>query len=508
MSLPHPKVFAHINSEQHELYRAILSCFVASKERFQLHLRPEELWQELRLQKREFPHTDPTQLQSSLNQLVTWGNLLSTLDAGEVKTVEDFHKKRFLYQLSQAGEAAEAALTEFVNKLEEPGELQTAALTDILEHLSALSQLLKKQPRDIGRFHRTVSQLFQRFNGLAEQARSFLSSLKRSMDFNTKDLGDFLNYKEHLINYVERFLRELTSTSGAIVTCLEELQSLDIQHQLLLAADRDLSDRLRQDEQARTNIERKWLQKWDGMCAWFIGSSEKPPQSQLLRAHTRSALTNLLQTLENIHDSRLKRSDRVADWRQLARWFATSPDDRSCHALYHQAFGLSPTRHLMIDSPTLDERDEHPVPPATPWLEDRPMLISPRLREKGRIRSSPGKKSVVVDHGLVKLGMKQRLREEAEALRQARTAIANGQAKRLSEFRILDPKVFDILLDCLGTVLAQRFDPEQSIHVTSSDGSLEITCTPTPGHPEATLEVPGGQLKGLDLTLCIEEKFS
>ena len=115
---------------------------------------------------------------------------------------------------------------------------------------------------------------------------------------------------------------------------------------------------------------------------------------------------------------------------------------------------------------------------------------------------------MVLDHGLTKIQMRQRLREEAEALRRARGAIANGQATRLSEFRIIDPKVFDILLDCLGTVLAQRFDPEQTISVTSSDGSLSITCTPTPGHPETTIDVPGGLLHGLDLTLKIEEHFS
>lgn len=44
-SRPHGerRVFAHLNAELAPLYRAILEAFVGAKDRFVLHLRPEEV---------------------------------------------------------------------------------------------------------------------------------------------------------------------------------------------------------------------------------------------------------------------------------------------------------------------------------------------------------------------------------------------------------------------------------------------------------------------------------
>jgi uncharacterized protein DUF2397 len=49
-------------------------------------------------------------------------------DTAEAASVEEFYRKRRLYQLSAAGEAAEQALAIFSEYLHRPGELQTTAL--------------------------------------------------------------------------------------------------------------------------------------------------------------------------------------------------------------------------------------------------------------------------------------------------------------------------------------------------------------------------------------------
>jgi len=57
---------------------------------------------------------------------------------------------------------------------------------------------------------------------------------------------------------------------------------------------------------------------------------------------TLAAIPDLLTALGDLNDRRLARSDRVADLRCLARWFAEAPDDDSAHRLWHAAFVLSP----------------------------------------------------------------------------------------------------------------------------------------------------------------------
>ena len=508
MSISAHRVFAHLTADNAAVYRAVLMAFVQTKERFRLHLRPEDLVAELADGAPEGSGlVAAEQIQPALNQLVDWGNLIATPDGSEVRTVEDFYRARFLYQLSRPGEAAETALQVFHERLEQPGELQTAALADIDRHLAALQALVSDPAADAGRVHQTISQLFARFDGLAEQARSFLASLRRSLDLRGGGVDDFLAYKEHLIGYVERFLRELTASAGGIIARLQDLERAGITVWLLRCADRDLADSLRQDAEARAAVQARWQRRFDGLRTWFIGADGQPAQYQELRAHTRAALPVLLEALGNLHDARLRRSDRVADLRCLARWFATAASDQEAHALFHQAFLLSPSRHLMIDDATVQAREDEPVPPSTPWYDDRPIRISPRLRSQGRLRAGPGQRAVVLDHGLAKIQLHRRLAEEAAALHRARAAIATGRATRLSQMQVAEPQAFEVLLDCLGAVLARRVDPQATITANSGDGSLRITCTPLPDRPQMTLPGPLGDLIGEDLELTICESW-
>src|SRR5690606_5473169 len=124
---------------------------------------------------------------------------------------------------------------------------------------------------------------------------------------------------------------------------------------------------------------------------------------------------------------------------------------------------------------TLAHRDQQAIPPSTSWLDDAPMRIVPRLRSHGRLDPGPGRRrATVLDHGLAKVALRQRLAEEAAALERARACIATGRATRLSQFRLVDRRAFDLLLDCLGAALARRHDPRATIQAVSGDGSLAI----------------------------------
>lgn len=493
------RVFAHLTAPNAQAYRSVLAAFVEAKELFRLHLRPSEIL-------KDNPTLSQAELDGLLGYLVEHGNLLATSDTADVRTVEDFYRARFLYQLSRAGEAAEEALALFRARLEAPAELQTQALGDIRTHLIALEELLRSSPNDVARVHQTVAPLFARFSGLAEQARSFIGSLRRSLDFQALPVEDFLVYKEHLVGYLERFLQELTIATGEIVERLERLEAIGIEPALNAAAERELADQLKQDDEARAAERERWRRRWLGLRGWFIRGDE-PSQAQLLRKATRGAIPALFQALDRVHDRRLNRSDRVADFRTLARWFAQAPTDAYAHSLWRAAFLLSPCRHLTIDDETMTRRDEDPVPPATSWLDDAPMRIHPRLRAAGRL-SSPGRKPFVLDHGLAKQEMKRRLAEEAAQMARAREMIAGGKARRLSDFSGLPDGAFALMLECLGAALARRIDPGAPVNCTSSDGSLAIVCEPVESPSEAVVLTEAGVFRGPDVLLTISDSWS
>ena len=89
-----PQPFTHLSVPSADLYRSLLRIFARAKERFIVHLRPEDVAAELRVDADE-------QLTQALDQLATWGNLRADVDTSRVTTVEDFHRKRSLYQLSR-----------------------------------------------------------------------------------------------------------------------------------------------------------------------------------------------------------------------------------------------------------------------------------------------------------------------------------------------------------------------------------------------------------------------
>lgn len=98
-----PEPFTYLSVPNADLYWSVLRTFAQAKERFIVHLWPEDVAADLRIGADE-------QLGQALEQLALWGNLRADVDTSCVITVEDFQRKRCLYQLTGVGQAAEQAI--------------------------------------------------------------------------------------------------------------------------------------------------------------------------------------------------------------------------------------------------------------------------------------------------------------------------------------------------------------------------------------------------------------
>jgi len=92
-----------------------------------------------------------------------------------------------------------------------------------------------------------------------------------------------------------------------------------------------------------------------------------------------SAIPRLLQAVSLLHERRAGRSDRAADFRRLALWFAEAPKHADAHRLWRAAFGLSPARHLALA--VIDEK----ISANTPWREAPAVPVLPKLVARGGI---------------------------------------------------------------------------------------------------------------------------
>ncbi|MBH1938542.1 TIGR02677 family protein [Streptomyces sp. AV19] len=493
--------FAHLTAPNSPLYRRTMRTFLTAKERFAVHLRPEDVHAALPADER------PAELDTvvkALDSLVEWGNLRADPDTARVTAVEDFYRKRFVYQLTRAGEAAEEALSVYDEALGRRGALQAVALHDIVTQLRALLVLGAEGTPDPAKTYLALDALTSRFAALAENARAFMGSLQRTIDLHDVEEEVFLAYKDRLIQYLERFIQDLITLGGRIAQLILELEDSGVIAPLLrTAAAREAADAAPEDaEHAEREAYARWTGRWDGLAAWFLSRNGRESQARLLRARALGAIPQLLAVIRSLNERRAGRSDRSADFRTLARWFAEAPDDDARHRLWRTAFGLHPARHLTVDAETLAARTARPVPAATPWAEAEPLRISPQLRRTGSYERR-GKPRKVEDRSEARRHLAETAAKQAAETAAARARLATHGVTRISALGDLDPLAFGLFLQLLGDALATWRPGMTHTSATSNDGSMEIRLTALGDGTTAEVTTPGGTFRGPDHTVEI-----
>jgi hypothetical protein len=297
-SSAHP--FAHLQAQNAALYRDVLDAFVRAKQRFTVHLRPEDVLVELG----SGPSLET--VTAALTQLAEWGNLRADPDTGRVTTVEDFHRARYLYQLSAEGHAAEQAIATYEEAIGRRGALQSVALSDIAAQLRALLVIAAEaavgDPPDAAKTHLLMMSLVDRFTGLADNAQAFMASLRRAIDFADADLDAFIAYKEQLISYIERFIADLANRGAEIAALAHRIEAAGVLPLLEVAARREAADAAPGSENGEDAHDaavheamEAWRQQWHGLRDWFVSAdSSRQSQARLLRSAAIGAIRQLL----------------------------------------------------------------------------------------------------------------------------------------------------------------------------------------------------------------------
>jgi uncharacterized protein (TIGR02677 family) len=491
--------FIHATAPKASLYRRVMRAFVAEKERFAVHLRPEEV---ARILAAEGDAPGLEELTGAIDALARpeWGNLLAFPDTSRVSTLEDFRRRRMIYQLSQPGEAAEAALTAYDQALGERGELQAVALENIAAQLRALERAMAEDPLDGPRIHSGLISLTTIFRDLADNAAAFMASVQRSIDLHDADLDAFVAYKDQLIRYIDRFVQDLVVRGSQIAAALAGFSSAAVDQMCLLVAARELEDRPPGDGtdplDQRHRLAARWRERWRGLVAWFVSTPERQSEAALLRSKARSAVPALLQVVAALAERQSGRTDRSTDFLALAEMFACLPDDASRHRLWRCAFGLTPARHLAVTGDTLDNEEFRDARPGTPWAEAPPVAISAQLRATGRYERR-GFAAKVRDRGTARQFLAESAGELSRQAELARAALAARTPARLSELGHLGADEFALLLSLVGDAVAALGNRDEAV-VASPDGGLSIRIERAKDGSRAAIPTSAGTLRGPD----------
>ena len=503
MAPPDPgELFRHVSAEKSAFYRGVLDVFAAAKRQYRLQLRPDEVLLETR-----WPGTPPRieEVNALLVQLADWGNLESQPDMARVSTLSDFYRARFLYRLSQPGEAVEAGLAVFSQMLRRRAELQSVALEDIADRLKSLQMLADEPEPDVAKVHETLRDLVRVFEDLTENAQAFMADVGRSMELQQADSAAVGSYKRRLIDYLERFMGDLVRRSDAIARRILALIP-GIDDLLRQVAEREARDAAPGDvrEQGDARIQRwqVWRERWKGLRGWFLTIGHEPPQADLLRARARSAIPQLLGAIAALNERRSGRSDRSADFRVLAGWFAGCADDAEAHRLARAAFALNPARHFLLNADAADED----IPAGTKWADAPPLTIHPRLREWGEA-TRRGPLPSMRDRTEARAQLRRHLAEEARQVEAARNRLATGRPMRLSDLGDLDSHAFGLLLGLLGEALTEQAGPSAVVERATGDGLLHLRLEPLEALSRAEIVTPNGIFAGRDHLITITSNW-
>lgn len=354
---------------------------------------------------------------------------------------------------------------------------------------------------DAAKVHGVLRDLVRVFEGLADNAQAFMAGVARTIELQQADAQAVLVFKQRLIDYLQRFIGDLVTRSGAISARITQLDG-DIGPLLALAAGRELRDSAPGEHDTQAFEERlaSWRERWRGLSRWFISEGHIQAQSELLRAKARSAIPQLLAAVASLNERRSGRSDRSADFRIMARWFADTENDDDAHRLWRAGFALHPARHFSLQSEAAPHQD--PLPASTPWADAPAVPIHPRLREQGEIMPR-GAPPHVRDRDAERAMLAAHIAEERAQIDAARAIFAHGRPTRLSEVGSLDAHAFRLFLTLLGEALVAQRSPGEAVECDSADGLLRIRLEPLADDSHARIHTALGDFSGRDHLLTV-----
>jgi len=451
------------------IYAAILSVLVAAKERYQVEVRTEQLAAELS----EAGH-DVSHLAQQLVQLEDWGAVTWTQDTNRVARLEEFRRRRELWHLTPAGQAAHDAIIRVLGAAEQSGSLQRALFRDIRENLQGLAAAV--DDGDATATYLRLRDLDGSLRDLAANARDFHATMGELRREHEVAPERFLAYKHLLIDYLQQFLDEVIRHRLTIAAQISDVERRGVDRVVQLAAEGDDSAGLFVD----VDLEARWHDRWEGLVAWFRPGLGRPSGVEELSGATTSAIRDLMALLRRLTESATRPITRASELRHLARWFLRS-DAEEAHRLFDASFGLAQPIHLAAAMADPDVESG-----AASWWQADPVEVPVTLRRYGK-RAAPPPPRPADDFS----GVKEGLADEHGRHLAARAEAASGLGARPVKDRRLPRGEFALLLELLDRGLHRRpLVGEFAVEVEAEGVRLSLATADVTTHVHG----PGGAL--------------
>lgn len=332
-------------------YRCLMRYFYLQHQRLRYWLKPEEVFRGV-MEMDLLPDYTLELCQKDLNQLVQWQDLVPRHDGGRACTVEEYLRKRFVYQMTPYAVEIERLVINLEKVRGYGGSLEPSLFETIENGLRQLAGY-HDRPFTPGEAEALWQTLYETFTRLVDNASDYIASLQSSKAEELMATEAFLAYKDAVTGYLETFVRGLQRHAFKIEGLLPNLPA-GLVASFLDAVVADYSRKPQLDEPFDPLAERERLEgEWHSLERWFIGAPGETSDVVFLERATKDTIARLVRHALRIQEKRRWGVSRRRELDYLGRWFFSLNSLEEAHRLAACAFGLYRTRHFQGS----DERD-------------------------------------------------------------------------------------------------------------------------------------------------------
>lgn len=378
-SVPQTK---YLSAENYIRYRTIMRLFYQEYEKMHYQLDRETIWRLLR-EHPAFAQESSDGLNPDLDQLVSWKNLTAIQDPHRVYTISDFKNRQYQYMMTQSALEIERMTITLENLSTRTTGLSSSAFRRLHGALAQVGGLEDMSLREVAVWWQDLQDDFAR---LSQNHQDYLREFYGPGEEKHRTAGDFISHKQHLIHYLEEFIRDLQSSSAQIGAQLEGISQEQVDRILELVCQSHREIPRAQLEEAPDWEERlraKAAGIWQSMHYWFVGPESTAGQVMEV---TNEVIRRVVQNAALLVQMQSMGVSNKAELRHFLTLFARCETVGEAHRLSSQIFGVQEARHFTgnafreterVDSGTYDET------PMDYTLTPRTRKYKPRMDRSG-----------------------------------------------------------------------------------------------------------------------------
>ena len=433
-----------------------------------------------------------TNLQESLNRLEEWEVITSRQEKQIGMTIEEFKKRRYLYQITDLGLEIEALLIR-IDELDEKlvGSLDSRQFSRLHKFLETFKEIDPKYLSSQNKILEIWSNVFDTHKALRTNASNYLFHIQEAERTNLFNSELFLEFKDTFMQYLGTYITELDRVKFKLIKVIKEIEDSHVDNYIQVLVESSRPNSILQENFSEEKLKISLKNKWMELKTWFLGVNNSTSDIDVLTDKTKEAIRLIVSYANRLSDSKMNTKDRISEYESLAKMFNDCGSIREAHKLFVASFGISHSRSLYVAEDIEIIEDGNYTDADEIWNTDLKPFKTPNMGNRGPKGSS--KASAIINN---RLEQQRRIIENLEKKREeekkVKELIKDGKIVLSEIVEPLEPFQRKVILKWLmrtsklrmgksrkntfrtetGLILRVQYRSKNIIVIPSTDGEL------------------------------------